>query len=107
MTIPVFLIIFAESDAKKRDPLLNTAIRGSPIEALAERGVEAEGLEVVSVAEAEEREAALDCFVKIKKRHTKRKLMDAIFLKLKQKNKFIRAIPLFLLETENKSSVKK
>jgi hypothetical protein len=58
LTIPVPRTIWAESDARYREPLLNTDNCPTPELASALIGEDAEGLEVVSVAEADESDAA-------------------------------------------------
>ena len=61
--IPVPLTTLAESEAKKRELLLNTEICVSLVVAFALKGVDAEGREVVRVALAEAKEAAKVSFV--------------------------------------------
>ena len=56
--VPAARTIFAESEAKNRDPLLNILITLSATIALALSGVAAEGRDVVSVALADEKERA-------------------------------------------------
>jgi hypothetical protein len=50
MTLPLFRIIVALSDAKNIEPLENTLTLPAPDDALAESGVAAEGREVVMVS---------------------------------------------------------
>ena len=76
--------IRAESEAKNRDPLLNILSTLAPTAAFALSGVADEGLEVVSVALADEKESACVCFVAQLKKNENITTTKNTFLRLNE-----------------------
>ena len=87
--VPAVLTTFAESEAKNRD-LLSKIFKILSLTAPTElNGLAAEGLEVVSVALAEEKERAWVCLVATEKQNSRTEITRNPFLKLKEYNKSI------------------